>query len=59
MLADFKTGAFIREIGEPCEAVWRVTFRDDKCVILCRKEGKTMMDVKTFRPSEAELRGEA
>ncbi|KAM0753240.1 WD40 repeat-like protein [Meredithblackwellia eburnea MCA 4105] len=57
ILWDFQTGAYIRDIGEPCEAVWRVTFRDDKCVILCRKEGKTMMDVKTFRPSEAELHG--
>ncbi|KAL8277449.1 hypothetical protein RQP46_010171 [Phenoliferia psychrophenolica] len=57
-LWDFKTGAFIREIGDACEAVWRVTFRDDKCVILCRKEGKTMMDVKTFRPSEQELHGD-
>lgn len=53
--ADFKTGAFIRELAEPCEAVWRVTFRDDRCVILCRREGRTLMDVRTFRPADADL----
>lgn len=35
-------GQFIRELAEPCEAVWRVTFRDDKCVILCKRNGKTV-----------------
>lgn len=58
LAADFKTGAFIRELAEPCDAVWRVTFRDDKCVILCRREGKTLMEVRTFRPSELELHGD-
>ncbi|KNZ55330.1 hypothetical protein VP01_2709g1 [Puccinia sorghi] len=24
------TGSFIRELAEPCEAVWRITLRDDK-----------------------------
>ncbi|ORY88080.1 hypothetical protein BCR35DRAFT_313089 [Leucosporidium creatinivorum] len=54
-LWDFKTGVFIRELAEPCDAVWRVTFRDDKHVVLCRREGKTLMDVRTFRPSETDL----
>lgn len=54
-LWDFKTGHYIRELAEGCEAIWRVTFRDDKCVILYRREGRTVMDVKTFRPTELEL----
>ena len=57
-LWDFKTGAFIRELGEGCEAVWRVVFRDDRCVVLCRREGRTVMEVKSFRPSQNELFGE-
>ncbi|KAI5481685.1 hypothetical protein MNV49_002911 [Pseudohyphozyma bogoriensis] len=32
-LWDFKTGAYIRELAEPCDAVWRVTFRDDKYLV--------------------------
>ncbi|GAA5859910.1 hypothetical protein JCM1840_001792 [Sporobolomyces johnsonii] len=58
-LWDFKTGHFVRELADPCDAVWRVVFRDDKCVTLCRREGKTLMDVRTFRPSDEELFGEA
>lgn len=41
-LFDFKTGQFIRELAEPCEAVWRITFRDDKVVIMCRRQGRTV-----------------
>ncbi|GAA5964106.1 hypothetical protein JCM21900_004508 [Sporobolomyces salmonicolor] len=58
-LWDFKTGHFVRELADPCDAVWRVVFRDDKCVTLCRRENKTLMDVRTFRPSDEELFGEA
>lgn len=56
-LWDFRTGLLVRELIEPCGAVWRVVFRDDKCVTLCRRDGKTLMDVRTFRPSEQELFG--
>ncbi|KAG0145932.1 hypothetical protein CROQUDRAFT_658042 [Cronartium quercuum f. sp. fusiforme G11] len=50
-LWDFKTGSFIRELAEPCEAVWRITLRDDKAVLLCKREGRTVMEVISFRPS--------
>ncbi|KAK4055980.1 hypothetical protein OIO90_002974 [Microbotryomycetes sp. JL221] len=56
-LWDFKTGAYIRELAEPCDSVWRAVFRDDKCVTLCQRDGKTLLDVRTFRPSESELHG--
>ncbi|GAA6013519.1 hypothetical protein JCM11491_006108 [Sporobolomyces phaffii] len=58
-LWDLRTGQFVRELIDPCGAVWRVVFRDDKCVTLCRRDGKTLMDVRTFRPSEEELFGDA
>ena len=44
-LWDLRTGAFIRELSKPCEAVWRVTFKEDKCVVLCKRGGKTVMEV--------------
>lgn len=47
-LWDLRTGAFIRELSKPCEAVWRVTFKDDKCVVLCKRGGKTVMEVSFF-----------
>ncbi|BGP15732.1 hypothetical protein JCM10213_007973 [Rhodosporidiobolus nylandii] len=53
-LWDFRTGRYIRDLAEPCDAVWRVVFRDDKCVTLCRRNNRTLMDVKTFRPAMPE-----
>lgn len=54
-LWDIKTGNFIRELSKPCEAVWRVTFRDDKCAILCKRGGKTVLEVLSFVPDDAEI----
>ncbi|PWN87821.1 WD40 repeat-like protein [Acaromyces ingoldii] len=51
-LWDFRTGEFIRELSEPGEQVWKVSFRDDKCVVLCRRNDRTAMDVISFRPIE-------
>lgn len=44
-----RTGAFVRELTKPCEAVWRVTFKDDKCVVLLKRGGKTVMEVSARR----------
>lgn len=54
-LWDFNTGKFIREICEPCEQVWKVSYRDDKVVVLCKRAEKTCMDVITFRPAADEM----
>ena len=54
-LWDFNTGKFIREICEPCEQVWKVSYRDDKVVVLCKRSEKTCMDVITFRPAADEM----
>lgn len=46
-LWDLRTGAFIRELSKPCEVVWRIAFKDDKCVVLCKRGGKTVMEVRS------------
>ncbi|TXT10700.1 hypothetical protein VHUM_02205 [Vanrija humicola] len=51
-LWDMQTGTLIRELTRPCEAVWRVCFRDDKCAILCQRNGKTVLEVIGFRPED-------
>lgn len=51
-LFELKTGVLIRELTEPCEAVWRVCFREDKCVVMCKRGGRTVMEILSFRPSE-------
>lgn len=52
---DMKTGQLVREMTTPCEAVWRVSFLDDRCVIMCRRGGRTVMEIWTFRPTDEEL----
>ncbi|KAH8922792.1 WD40 repeat-like protein [Atractiella rhizophila] len=53
-LFDLKTGAFIRELLDEGRdgAIWKVAFRDDKYVVVSRREGKTVLDVRSFRPLE-------
>ena len=52
-LWNVRTGAFIRELTRPCDAVWRIAFKDDKCVVLCQRAGKTVLEVLSFRPGDA------
>jgi WD40 repeat protein len=51
-LWNFKTGEFVRELCDQSDQVWKVSFRDDKCVVLCKRKDKTAMDVISFRPIE-------
>ncbi|KZO92832.1 WD40 repeat-like protein [Calocera viscosa TUFC12733] len=54
-LYDLKTGTLVRELTEPCEAIWRVSFGRERCVVLCKRDGRTVMEVLNFRPEEEEL----
>ncbi|GAA5830880.1 hypothetical protein JCM11251_001107 [Rhodosporidiobolus azoricus] len=53
-LWDCATGHFIRELADPADAVWRCVVRDDRYVMLSRRNDRTLMDVRSFRPSAAE-----
>ncbi|WWD22891.1 hypothetical protein CI109_107386 [Kwoniella shandongensis] len=53
-LWDVRTGAFVRELTKPCDAVWRVGFKGDRVVVLCQRKGKTCLEVISFRPGEGE-----
>lgn len=55
-LWDVTTGAFIRELTQPCEVVWRIGFRNDKCAILCQRNGRTVLEVLDFRPNDQQIR---
>jgi hypothetical protein len=43
-LWDLRSGAFVRELTKPCKAIWRVTFNDDKCVVLLKRGGRPVME---------------
>ncbi|WVF66697.1 hypothetical protein IAT40_001439 [Kwoniella sp. CBS 6097] len=53
-LWEVRSGRFVRELTRPCDAVWRVGFRGDRIVLLCQREGRTCLEVVSFRPSEDE-----
>ncbi|KAI5120949.1 hypothetical protein M0805_001654 [Coniferiporia weirii] len=53
-LYDARTGAYVRELTEPAEAVWKVAHKYDKCVVMCKRAGKTVMEIWSFRPGEGD-----
>lgn len=51
-LYDAATGNYVRDLTTPSEAVWKVAHKYDKCVVMCKRAGKTVMEIWSFRPSE-------
>lgn len=54
-LFDRRTGALVRELTEACEGVWKVLMRRDKCVIMCKRGGKTVVEILGFAPTPEQL----
>lgn len=51
-LWNVNTGRFIRELSKSCDAVWRVTFKGDRVVVLCQRGGRTVMELLSFVAGE-------
>ena len=51
-LFDVGSGAYVRDITSPSETVWKVVFRREVCAIMCRRAGKTTVEIWSFRPRE-------
>ncbi|KAL4801487.1 WD40-repeat-containing domain protein [Aspergillus unguis] len=49
-----QTGQLLRELSTPSETVWRVTFEEEKAVIMSSKSGRTVMEVWSFSPPPEE-----
>ncbi|KAF8318745.1 WD40 repeat-like protein [Clavulina sp. PMI_390] len=54
-LFDRATGAPVRELTERCDAVWKVLMRRDKCVIMCKRGGNTVVEILGFGPTPEQL----
>lgn len=52
---DLKKGTLVRELSNPAEAVWRVVFEEEKCVIMASRSGRTIMEVWSFSPPDEEF----
>ncbi|KAH9077666.1 WD40 repeat-like protein [Lactarius deliciosus] len=51
-LFDVGLGAYLRDITAPSETVWKVVFRREVCAVLCRRAGKTTVEIWSFNPHE-------
>lgn len=49
---DLKTGHLVRELSQPADAVWRVAFEEEKCVVMACRQNRTIMEVWSFAPPE-------
>jgi F-box and WD-40 domain protein CDC4 len=63
-LFETRTGNYVRELSEPCESVWKVAYTrnagghagrgrgGDVLVVTCKRAGKTVMEIWSFRARE-------
>jgi F-box and WD-40 domain protein CDC4 len=51
-LFDVDSGAYVRDVTAPSETVWKVVFRREVCAIMCRRAGKTTVEIWSFRPRD-------
>ena len=58
-LYETQTGNFIREISEPSESVWQVAFIKELCAVMCKRAGKTVVELWSLGPKTAKMRRKA
>ncbi|TBU45168.1 WD40 repeat-like protein [Dichomitus squalens] len=42
--------SFVRDLCEPSESVWKVAYTRETCAILCKKAGKMVVEIWSFKP---------
>ncbi|KAF9068378.1 WD40-repeat-containing domain protein [Rhodocollybia butyracea] len=60
-LYETQTGNYVRELSEPSDCVWKVAYGPgaEVCAIVCRRQGKTIMEIWSLKPmEEKEAEGE-
>ncbi|TFK75057.1 WD40 repeat-like protein [Pluteus cervinus] len=51
-LFEMETGNYVRELSEGSECVWKVAFGKESCAVMCKRGGKTVMEIWSMRPSQ-------
>ena len=54
-LFETKTGRYIRDLTEPAESVWKVGYVGNVCAIMCKRAGRTVMEIWNHDPPVVEL----
>ena len=45
-----QSGASVRDLSERCDSVWKVACKGGTCAIMCKRSGKMVIEIWTFRP---------
>ena len=47
---DARTGAYIRELVARGEGVWKVVLNRETCAVMCKRAGKTVVEIWSMHP---------
>ncbi|KAG9313147.1 WD40-repeat-containing domain protein [Chiua virens] len=50
-----QSGAAVRDLSERCESVWKVACKGGTCAIMCKRSGKMVIEIWSFRPRTLHL----
>ncbi|KII86052.1 hypothetical protein PLICRDRAFT_56515 [Plicaturopsis crispa FD-325 SS-3] len=51
-LFETATGNFVRDLSEPSESVWKVVWNRNTAAVTCKRAGKTVMEIWSFKPKD-------
>lgn len=43
---------YVRELSDISESVWKVAYSQETCAIVCKRGGKTQLEIWSFKPKE-------
>jgi len=46
------TGNYIRDLTDLSETVWKVAYLKDTCAIMCKRAGRTIVEIWNMRPKD-------
>ncbi|KAJ3759119.1 WD40 repeat-like protein [Lentinula raphanica] len=57
-LFETQTGNYVRDLSEPSETVWKAAYgpQAEGCVIMCRRQGKTVLEFWSLKPRGERVR---
>jgi F-box and WD-40 domain protein CDC4 len=41
---------YVRELAEASESVWKIMYSHETCAIVCKRAGKTQLEIWSFKP---------
>jgi F-box and WD-40 domain protein CDC4 len=54
-LFETNSGRYVRDLTEPAESIWKVGYVGNVCAIMCKRAGRTVMEIWSHDPPVVEL----